>query len=145
MDLKFGIRFNEMNACFYRRLDFIFGFVGLFAGSGAFLAAIGEYRTLGIVTGALVAAVAVIERLAQPIEHAIGHAALKERYAEVLSRTDEMELPAIERELRLLQAKSPTGLSALSVPAYNANVLSNGRSDYVMPTNLWQRFVALLA
>ena len=73
MDIKYGIRFNEMNARFYRRLDFIFGFVGLFAGSGAFLAAIGEYRTLGIITGALVAAIAVIERLAQPIEHAIGH------------------------------------------------------------------------
>ena len=73
------------------------------------------------------------------------HETLKERFADLLSRSPEMELAGIERELKLLQAKNPCGISALSVPAYNANVLSNSRSDYIMEANAWQRFVAWLA
>jgi hypothetical protein len=145
LDVKYGWRYNEMNARFQRRLDFIFGFIGLFGGSGAFIAAIGEYKTLGIVAGAMVAAVAVIERLTHPVEYSIAHDTLKEKYAELLVRLPEMPLADIEKELKQLQAKSPCGLTTLAIPAYNANVLSNGRSDYVIKENAWQKFIALLS
>jgi hypothetical protein len=145
MEVKFGCRFNEMNARFHRHLDFIFGFVGLFGGSGALIAALGQYKILGIITGAIVAAVAVIERLAHPVEYAIAHDTLKEKYTDLLVRVPDMPLAEIEKELKTLQAKNPCGVTALSVPAYNATVRSNGRTDYVMEETYWQKTVALLA
>ena len=145
LDVRFGLCYNDMNARLYRRFDSIFGFVGLFGGSGALIAAIGGYKPLGIVAGALVAALAVIERLVRPIEKAVLHDDFKARYASLNARMSDAELPDIERDLVTLQAQAPSGFHALKLPAYNANLLANGRPDYMANTSRWQRFMALLA
>jgi hypothetical protein len=145
LDVRFGQRYNDLNARLYRRLDLVFGFVGLFGGSGALIAAIAQDRAWGIATGALGAAVAVIERLVGAIEKAVKHDEFKRKYAELNVEADELELSEIERQLRQLQADAPSGFHSLLKPAYNVNVAANGRPDYALGLTRWERTVHLFA
>lgn len=145
MDVRYGARFGELNERFYRRLDVLFGFVGLFGGSGAVVGAVGSYTAVAAVSGALVAAFAIIERLVRPVEKAIEHSAFKKRFADLDARALKMQVDDIEAELRRLQADAPLGIDSLSMPAFNANLRSNGRDEEIVPESMWQRTIALLA
>lgn len=145
LDVRFGCHYNDMNARLYRRLDLCFGFVGLFGGSSAFIAALGQYRTLGVVAGATIAALAVVERLVRPVEKAIEHEECRRRFSDLDQRIDALDLPVLERELKRLQGSGPSGIHSLKIPAYNANLLANGRPDCVARASIWARCVALLA
>jgi hypothetical protein len=145
LDIRYGCRFNDMNARLYRSMDFMFGFIGLFGGSGALIAAIGGYKALGVIAGALIAAVAVIERLVRPIEKAVEHDDAKRRYADLSARASEITLQELDKELTALQANAPSGFSALEIPAYNANLLANGRPEYSVEASAWQKTIAFFA
>lgn len=145
LDVRYGQCYNDLNARLYRRLDMFFGFVGLFGGSGALIAAIAEYKTLGVVTGAAVAAVAVIERLVGAVEKAIRHEEFKKEYAALNATADELELAEIDRQLRRLQGEGPTGLHSLGRPAYNLMVKANGRPDYAVQLTKSERIFCFFA
>jgi len=145
LDVRYGQCFNDLNARLYRRLDFLFGFVGLFGGSGALIAAIGQYKTLGVLTGAAVAAIAVIERLVTAVEKAVRHEDFKKEYAGLNAEADRLELSEIDQRLRKLQADGPSGFRTLGRPAYNLNVTANGRPDYVVALTRYERVFRFLA
>lgn len=145
LDVRYGVRFNELNQRFYQRLDLSFGFVGLFGGSFAFVGVITEHPVIAATAAALVAACAVLERLIRPVERALDHAAFRRRYADLDARTSGLDLSELDAELRRLQGEGPSGISGLSVPAHNLNLMSNGRGDVLIPQSAWQRFVAFLA
>jgi hypothetical protein len=145
LDVRFGQHYNDLNARLYRRLDFGFGFVGLFGGTGAFVAALGEYRTLGLIAGAVLAASAVIERLVRPVEKAVEHDACRLRFADLDARIEQLALADVERELKRLQSTGPSGFHALKIPAYNVNLIANGRPDFVLNESRWAKFLGNLA
>lgn len=145
LDVRYGARFGELNERFYRRLDLLFGFIGLFGGSGAVVGAIGSYPVIAAICGALVAALAIVERLVRPVEKAIEHCAFKKRFADLDARALKMPVDDVEAELRRLQADAPLGIESLSMPAFNANLRSNGRDDAVVKESMWQRTISLLA
>lgn len=145
LDVRFGRQYNDLNARLYRRFDLFFGFVGLFGGSSAFIAALGEYRTLGVIAGAAIAALAVVERLVMPVEKAIAHEELGRRFSALDEEAGTLDLPTLERELKRLQGTGPSGFYSLKIPAYNANLLANGRPDCTVLASRWERFIALLA
>lgn len=145
LDVRFGQHYNDLNARFYRRLDLVFGFAGLFGGSGALIAALGEYKTLGIITGAIVAAIAVIERLVRPVEKAVLHDEFKSHFANLDILADDLDLIGLDRALKKLQNDGPTGFHVLKIPAYNCNLRANGRPDYIQPLTRWERFITALA
>jgi hypothetical protein len=145
LDIRYGQCYNDLNARLYRRLDLAFGFVGLFGGSGALIAALGEYKAAGVVAGALVAAVAVIERLVRPVEKAVEHDAAKKKYAALNISADDLVLAEIDRELKQLQADAPGGFRSLAKVAYNTNVTANGRPDYALGLTRWERLANLVA
>lgn len=145
LDVRFGCHYNEMNARLYRHLDYFFGFVGLFGGSSAFIAALGSYRTLGMIAGASVAAIAVAERLVGPVAKAIAHEEHQRRFSALGMEADSLELSALDRELKGLQGSGPSGFHSLKIPAYNINLIANGRPDRVVAATRWERLMALLA
>ena len=145
LDVRYGFRFGEMNERFYRRLDLLFGFIGLFGGSAAVVGAIATYPILSLSSGAMVAAFAVIERLVRPVEKAIDHANYKKRFADLDARASKLSLDDLDSELRRLQADAPMGINSLAIPAFNANLRSNGRGDLSTQVSYWSRFIALLA
>lgn len=145
LDIKFGVCYNDLNVRLYRRLDLLFGFVGLFGGSGALIAAIGAYKELGVVAGAAVAGVAVIERLIGSVEKAVRHEEVKRKYSALLIKSDGLDFAEVERRLQKLQCNSPSGFHSLLAPAYNKNVRANGRPDYMLKLSTWERVVAFFA
>ena len=148
LDVAYSARYHGMNERFYRHLDVAFGFVGLFGGTAAFTAAIGQWQTVGVVAGAGVAAGAILERLLRPVEKSAEHRLWREKATDLLARIDAGEAPtleAIDPALRQLQGRSPPGLTALEIPAYNANLRTHGRTDATIEQSTWSRMVALLA
>jgi len=145
MDAKFGIHYNDMNARLYRRLDFLFGFIGLFGGSSALVAAIGNYQALGIASGAAIAACAVIERLVASTEKALRHDDYKRRFGALVARCSQLTLEQIDQELITLQTEAPSGFHALKVPAYNALVKANSQVKYLLPQSTWENIMERIA
>lgn len=143
LDVRYGQRFNEINEIFYRRLDLLFGFVGLAGGTAAFTGALTAAPVVAGVAGVAIAASAIIERLVRPVEQAVAFAEFRRRFAELDARAAGMTLADIDAELRRLQAAGPHGVTGLAACAYNRNLLSNGRPDAVMPLTGWERFLAL--
>lgn len=145
LDVRYGLRFNELNERLYRRLDLLFGFVGLFGGTSAFVAVVGSAPVLAACASALVAASAVIERLVRPVEKAVAHAEFRRRFGDLDARSGALDLVAVDAELRRLQADGPLGFAALARPAFNANLRSNGRQDALTPESRLERFAAWFA
>ena len=148
LDIAYGVRFQELNEILYRRIDTLFGFIGLFGGSAALSAALGQWQAGGIAAGGLVAVSAICERLIRPAERVAVHQQWRKKFNELqvsVESTAVTQLEAVDAGLRLLQGQAPSGVSALAPIAYNLTVLSAGRTDYVMPVSRWQHFVAWLA
>lgn len=145
LDVRYGARYGELNERLYRRLDLLFGFVGLFGGSAVVVGAVGSYPMLSALSGGIIAACAIVERLIRPVERAIEHRDFKKRFADLDARASAMSADDVEAELRRLQMEAPTGLSSLAIPAFNVNLRSNGREDAVVPESFWQRALAILA
>ena len=148
LDIAYGQRFHELNERFFRHVDFAFGFVGLFGGAAVFSATIGQWPAIAVISSALVAAGAIIERLIRPVDAAAMHRQWREKFADLLMRVDSGEatqLAQIDSGLRLLQGRGPNGVYALAPTAYNLTVASSGRTDYQMPVSTWQRLIAFFA
>ncbi len=145
LDVRYGSRYGELNERFYRRIDLVFGFVGLFGGSAVVFGAVSANPTLAAWSGGVVAACAVFERLIRPIERAVEHRDFKKKFADLDARSSAMSCVELDTALRRLQMEAPTGISSLAIPAFNANLRSNGRDESVIPETAWQKAVALLA
>ncbi len=148
LDVAYGVCFNEINARFYRHLDLIFGFIGLFGGTAVFTAAIGDWQGVSLVAGALVAASAIFERLIRPVEQALRHDEMTRRFVELrvlIEGQPGMSIEAINSGLYALQGSGPSGIASLAPIAYNQVVTSAGRTDFQIEISFWQRLVAVLA
>lgn len=145
LDVRYGARFGEMNERYYRHLDTFFGFVGLFGGTSVVVGIAASNPTLSAMSGAVVAACAIVERLVRPVEKALEHCTCKKRFADLDARSAMLSLEDIDSELRRLQMDAPIGISALAIPAFNANLKSNGLENAVVAETIWQRLVNCLA
>lgn len=145
LDIKYGFRFNDMNARLYRHLDGFFGFVGLFGGTAAATSALADFKSGAVAAGLALAACAVVERLVRPVEKAVAHDDAKRRYADLSGRVELLDMATTERELSKLQAEGPDGFATLARPAFNANLKSNGRPDAVVSLSFFERMMAAIA
>lgn len=145
LDVRYGVRFGGMNERCYRHLDLFFGFVGLFGGTAVVVGVAASSPTLSAMSGGVVAACAIIERLVRPVEKALEHCACKKRFADLDARSAKLSLEEIDSELRRLQMDPPVGLSSLAIPAFNANLRSNGLDESVVAETISQRLVSLSA
>lgn len=146
LDIGFGQRFNELCERFYKRLDFVFGAIGLIGGFAAASSLLGTCsQQTAVAAGLLLAANSIIERLVAPGAKAEIHAQMKRQYGQLRSQAPSLSLEALDQQLRTLQTDGPLGISGLSAVAYNANVRSEGREDFAMPLTRWNKMLALFA
>lgn len=145
LDVRYGARFGEMNERYYRHLDLFFGFVGLFGGTAVVVGVAATNPALSAISGGVVAACAVIERLVRPIEKALEHSAYKKRFADLDARSAKLSLEEIDAELRRLQMDAPVGPRSLAIPAFNANLRSNGLEADIVAETLPERLASLFA
>lgn len=145
LDVRFGARFATLSARLYRRIDLLFGFIGLASGSNALAGGLGGIPALSAIAGAIVATAAILERLVRPVEKAIACEALAMRFGQLHSESSGLDLDTLDSRLRLLQADQTPCFDSLRVPANNKNLLSQGREDWIRPELRWQRFLSICA
>lgn len=144
-DVAYGIRYNDMNGRLYRRLDAALGFIGMFGGAGAFMAAFAGNKEWGLFIGAVLAAAATWERFLGAVEKAVHHEQAKAAYADLHVAMDGLPLEEVEQRLRRLQGEYRSGIRTLEMPAYNATMRAAGRPDFAQQITRWERFIGFLA
>lgn len=126
LDVLYGVQFNDLNERFYRRLDGIFSITTILGGSAVFAAFLAHAPVLSGGIGVLIAIVAYLDREVRPAQKAVQCALHRDKFGDLSTRMADLELKELDRELRLLQAKAPPTINALAMPAYTANLQSNG-------------------
>lgn len=148
LDCKYGARFNEMNARLYRRMGSLFSILNIIGGSAIFSSAIanGEKSYLPLISGLIVFIVSILDYEIKPSEKSARCEFQRERFGQLLSSvSEETTLQAFDKELHKLQTSGPTTFGTLEVPAFNANLLSNGFKENIVKANFWQKFISFFA
>ena len=147
LDCKYGICFNDMNARLYRRMGSAFSILNLLGGSAIFSSAIsdGDQFYLSLISGLIVFIASILDYEIKPGEKSARCEFQREKFGELLSKSDGMELKEFDMELHKLQSTGPSTINTLQVPAYNANLLANGFDTHVVPETTWQKFVEFFA
>lgn len=144
LDAHYGITFNRLNACLYRRIDSFFSLINVVGGSAAFAMVMGGIPYYAGWIGLAIAALAYLEREVKPGQKAVLCEAHAERFGDLAGRAPSLSLVDLDRELLRLQATGPATFASLRMPAYNDNVLSRGYPDSVRPLSVWERCVLWL-
>jgi hypothetical protein len=145
MDVRYGVCFNDLCERFYSRLDMAFGALSLTGGSAAAASVVNGSPTLAAAAGLVLAVVAVFERLVGAAKKAEQHAAARRAYGDINALAQAMGVEEIDARLRVLQSSTPSGISSLGMPAYNANLRSAGHAQRVQPLSRIERLAALMA
>ncbi|AOY00117.1 hypothetical protein [Jeongeupia sp. USM3] len=145
LDIGYGYHFNDLCERLYRRVDFVFGAIGLIGGCAAATALLPTSGTAVAIAGITLAGNAIIERLIGASARAERHNEFKRRYWALRAEATGLTTTDLDRKLAQLQADGPNGLNGLASVAYNANVLAAGRDDATIPTSRWSRLLACLA
>lgn len=146
LDARYARCFQELHERLFGRLDFLFGAITLLGGSAIVYTVTAEHKTLATVLGSMVAASAIIERLVGATERRIQHREMKRRFADLDARADQLTLEQFDGELKRLQCEGPSStIGGLAMPAYNANLLSEGHGANTQPLSLWEWLVRVLA
>jgi len=144
LDARYGVRFNELNERYYNRLDLMLGLITLAGGSAAVVSWANQSPGLAAAAGVVLAFVSLFGQLLCAPRKAEQHAAGRRAYADLDARAPGLTLEQVDAELRALQAALPSGIALLAMPAYNANLRSNGRGEHVQPMNRWERLAAAI-
>ncbi len=126
IDVRYGMRFNELNARLYNHIDGAISFITMLGTCGAAVSFVNQSPPLAAASGLLLAAVAALGRVIGPARKAEQHAAACRNYAAIDAAAADLTLEQIDARLRPLQASSPGGFRLLAAPAYLDNLRSNG-------------------
>ncbi|CCD28966.1 conserved hypothetical protein [Candidatus Glomeribacter gigasporarum BEG34] len=145
LDVRYGWRFNELNERFYQRLDGLLGFICYFGGSATLIGVLAHHPVFTTIASLCVASAGVLNHLISASRKAYAHAIARAKYAALDARAPRLKLEELDAELKRLQGNSPNGIRALSMPAFNTNLLSNGRPDKIQSLTFWHKWVNLMA
>ena len=145
IDVRYGIRFNDMTARLYKRLDSVFSLINMIGGSAAFATVAAGKPVFAGGLGIVIVLAAYIERELRPTEKSIRCEIQRQKFGDLASRAPDLTLAQIDRELMVLQSTGPDTIGSLALPAYNANVMSVGFPAYKQRLSVWERFVAWFA
>lgn len=126
MDCRYGVAFNDLNERLYRRLDTFLTIVGLVAGASAVIGIAKNSADWSTFAGACAAVLAIVQASTKPGELAARHNEFKRKFAALDAQAWKLGLEGVDAQLKSLQAEAPPGLRSLALPAYNANLASNG-------------------
>lgn len=145
LDIRYGMRFNDLCARWYAKADGLLAFVSLMGTSTAVLSVVSSSPATATAAGIVLTAVGTISLLLAPGRKAEQHLQARKAYAELDARSQQRTLEELDVELRILQGTAPSGLALLARPAYNANLMTAGRPEYQMPLRFAERAMLLLA
>ncbi|MGB4059601.1 MAG: hypothetical protein WBK26_05230 [Burkholderiaceae bacterium] len=144
-DVEFGYWFNLANERVYHRLDMALNLVQLVGGSAAALSAMQGNDTAVVASGFALAVCAAVSLLVSPAVKSEQHRATKAQWKALQGRAHllpEDELRAASREI---QGNGPSGITSLTVPAYNSTLRATNQESGVRPLGWNETALAWLA
>ncbi|WP_153064937.1 hypothetical protein [Xanthomonas arboricola] len=144
LDLGYAIVVSDMHRSFFTRIKKSITLINIFSGTGAFAGALAMYPKISAACGFLVAMLSCVELVCDPGKSADAHARDLAEYVRLKSRVAGKNAQWIDAKKTKIDITSAQCLSGLSVPAFNANLRSNGRYDSVRKLSLWERLLQLM-
>jgi hypothetical protein len=145
LDVRYGMRYNDLCERFYNRLDFWISVLTVAGGSAAVLSAVIKDPEVAAYSGAVLAVIGIIGRQLGASRKAEQHGQAKKAYAALDAKSHALTVEQLDAELKPLQASAPSGIRLLALPAYNANLRTNGRPDLVQELSLGERLAFAFA
>jgi hypothetical protein len=130
-DIEYGYWFNQANERLYHHVDVALNLVQLVGGSAAALAVMQEFPKGVVIAGLSLALCAAVSLLVQPSVKSEQHRACKAQWRKLKARAPQINDADLHQAVSELQGDGPTGIGALSTPAYNATLRATGREDAV--------------
>ncbi len=145
LDVRYGMRFNDLCERAYNRADMLLNVVLLVGGGTAAVAVFNSSDKATLASGVLLSLVSAVSLLLGASRKAEQHAQAKRAYAALDARAPGLSLRELDAELRLLQGSSPSGITLLANPAQNAMLRSAGRPELVVPLTRAERLMCAFA
>lgn len=144
-DVEFGYWFNLANERVYHRLDVALNLVQLVGGSAAALAAMQGSPAAVVASGFALAVCAAVSLLVAPGVKAEQHRACKAQWKALQGRAHQLSDDALRTASRDIQGSGPSGISGLTVPAYNSTLRATNQEHGVRPLRTNEKALAWLA
>lgn len=144
-DVEFGYWFNLANERVYHRLDVALNLVQLVGGSAAALAAMQGSPRAVVASGFALAICAAISLLVSPAVKCEQHRATKAQWKALQGRAHLLSEDELRAASRDIQGSGPSGISGLTVPAYNNTLRATNQEHGVRPLGRAEAALAWLA
>ncbi len=146
LEIRYGMRLDELHRRFYARLASALTFALLLAGSAAFGGYIAALPELAGAAGLVVAALTLAEVVLRPGERGAYASALARQFGVLRATAGELTIDDLSRRLSELQCETlPGEIEALRGVAMNDVLREHGHSDELLALSRWQRVIAVLA
>lgn len=146
LEIRYGMRLDELHRRFYARLGSALTFALLLAGSAAFGGFVAAQPAFAGAAGLAVAVLTLIEVVLRPSERAAYASALARQFGALRASAAELTTDDLERRLAVLQCEAlPGEIDALRSVAMNDVLREHGHDDELLAPSRWQRVIAVLA
>lgn len=137
-DIEYGIRLYSLHHRFHENAAKLVTFIELFGGSGAFFAALGENKTVAVISGLAIAIMAAANHAWRFGDRARQFCDLTKALVRVRSECDGKTVAQIDSAAGLASIDAPPIIEGLRVPAFNDMLRQTGQKDFVEKLTPWQ-------
>ena len=145
LDVRYAMRLHFLHRRLYNRLRGGVALVSFCAGSAAIATALQGVPGALLVCGVLVALASACDLVSHWSDRAARHDVWRRSMAAILQRETELSLCDIDAALAKHEGEVDDEIESLRILAYNDNLRSNGREDYVRAEPFAAKVVRLIA
>jgi hypothetical protein len=145
LDIRYNARLHLRSCRYYANLRWGAAIISLIGGSGALISAIQASHLALFACGMLVAIASAADIVGGWAEKGARHQVWRKAHLRLAERAPALSVEEIDAALLRLESEVDDEVEGLRVPAYNDNVRSNGRDDYVMRESLVARVMRAIS
>lgn len=145
-EIRYAQRLRERTARLYRKVQTIFTFFTILAGSAALVAVSAQLHQQFVLTSALVfAAFTAINIAVRPAERVAQNDSDVKKYASLLAKSEDLDIAAIRKALAEARQSDVPEIESLREVAFNDVMLEIGRPDAIVTLGRTQRLLSAIA
>lgn len=144
LDLGYAIRVHTLCARLFRRLQRLYSAMILGGGLIAVGTASDGHPMWTLISGILVGILSILDALSGCGEKAAAHERAIHQYARLKAKSHNMTFEELDKAMDEIGTEDPDVLESFRLPAYNDNIRSAGRLEWLEKLSKWERFMRAL-
>lgn len=145
LDIRYGMCYNHMQARLLSRLDKCLKITEVLLGSTAFVSFINGRAEFAGIAGLLLAIITAVKFAVDFGELAEQAQTQRRRFADLLLIADSLPLDPLRGQLMAVQSGDAPAIESLRLPAYNRNLVEQGRAECVADLSWRERVMQVVA